>query len=234
MKGSNMIKRTILITIAIVFVSQTARTAQAEFDPGHGRFMQRDPLGTHEFIQWKNGKPTHETSYEQNQLYKDGFNLYEYVKSTPITLVDPTGMEGGQTDCWLNGILAPYGNWCGACGTTGKPLAIDLVDLACCHHDQCFSPEKAGGWGNLLWHIFGVFDWPEIKPLRNCDRMLCRRLYCLGTLKGDAKRVRDQAYFWFRCERRYFNNWNKQCNSYSVPETSKCKLNKKCGTQPKK
>jgi RHS repeat-associated protein len=43
------------------------------YDPGKGRFLQRDP-----------------------REYKDGMNLYEYVYSRPVNLLDPQGL------CWCN------------------------------------------------------------------------------------------------------------------------------------
>ena len=40
------------------------------YDPETGRFISRDPIG-----------------------YVDGMNLYEYVKSSPMKAVDPTGLK---------------------------------------------------------------------------------------------------------------------------------------------
>ncbi len=45
------------------------------YDPIHGRFLQRDPSG-----------------------YTDGMNLYEYVKSRPTVLNDPTGLRTGSSE----------------------------------------------------------------------------------------------------------------------------------------
>jgi RHS repeat-associated protein len=47
-------------------------------NPEHGRFLSRDPLG-----------------------YVDGMNIYEYVSSTPMNLIDPWGLNG----------YAPTGSW---------------------------------------------------------------------------------------------------------------------------
>jgi RHS repeat-associated protein len=48
-------------------------------NPEHGRFLSRDPLG-----------------------YVDGMNIYEYVKSTPMNLIDPWGLNGyAPTESWI-------------------------------------------------------------------------------------------------------------------------------------
>ncbi len=71
------------------------------YDPQHGRFLQRDPLG-----------------------YVNGMNLYEYVGGNPINLVDPLGLDfenlgwkwggklskgvGGLTNVYYNVVLQCY------------------------------------------------------------------------------------------------------------------------------
>jgi hypothetical protein len=47
--------------------------------------MQRDPLGT-------NNPVNHEFLFNPQKQYKDSLNLYEYVRSRPFSLLDPTGL----------------------------------------------------------------------------------------------------------------------------------------------
>ncbi len=58
------------------------------FDPQTGRFMQRDPLGVVPNAQ----KPNRFSPVTQ---YRDGINLYEYVKSNPVNYVDGYGLACG-------------------------------------------------------------------------------------------------------------------------------------------
>ena len=74
------------------------------YDPGKGRFLQRDPLG-----------------------YMDGLNLYEYVRSNPINKVDPSGLE-------TIGLYPPKNNdpdanlfGRAAARSTDRPLAVNGV-----------------------------------------------------------------------------------------------------------
>ena len=53
--------------------------------PGLGRFMQHDP-----------------------KMFVDGYNLYEYVKSNAINLIDPMGLDGGVGEV----ALSAYGYYC--------------------------------------------------------------------------------------------------------------------------
>jgi RHS repeat-associated protein len=54
------------------------------YQPETGRFMQRDPLGV---------SPTNrEEPIDVESQYAVGFNCYEYVRSNPILMKDPTGL----------------------------------------------------------------------------------------------------------------------------------------------
>jgi len=59
------------------------------YDPKHGRWLQRDPLGT---------LPAREGgSVETTNLYADGMSLFQYVKNRPSVGMDPTGLEYWET-----------------------------------------------------------------------------------------------------------------------------------------
>ncbi|MCD6380653.1 hypothetical protein J7M07_09450 [bacterium] len=72
------------------------------YNPRTGRFLQQDSLGTKPEVVFTGGGPRiigtkgpyvpnpNDPMSSLNQ-YIDGMNLYEYVKSNPIMLIDPTG-----------------------------------------------------------------------------------------------------------------------------------------------
>ena len=61
-------KRLAIWTVLIAGVLGITTNAEAYLHPKLGRFVQRDPIG-----------------------YHDGMNVYEYVRSSPTSFVDPTG-----------------------------------------------------------------------------------------------------------------------------------------------
>lgn len=73
-----------LTILVSVLLGLLAAPAHAIYDPGTGRWLQRDPIG-----------------------YVDGTSLYQYVKSRSIDLSDPMGLTGGSRvdDRELEGIL---------------------------------------------------------------------------------------------------------------------------------
>lgn len=70
-----------------------------EYDPQHGRFLQRDPLGVDARVEWTeiSGGPTILVLSKREKQYQDGMNLYEYVNSSPIMKGDPRGLYGRET-----------------------------------------------------------------------------------------------------------------------------------------
>ncbi len=58
-------------------------TAQGMYDPHHGRWFQRDPLGVR--------PDAPQGTIEVRRQYTDGAGLYEYVRSRPQIVGDPSG-----------------------------------------------------------------------------------------------------------------------------------------------
>ena len=64
------------------------------YDPKHGRWRQRDPLGV---------RPDAPDGYtDAPEQYRDGPDLYEYGRSRPQSSVDPFGLViEGEENCWV-------------------------------------------------------------------------------------------------------------------------------------
>ena len=71
-------RRMLILMIAVI--GMFGSDAFAIYAPSTGRFMQRDPIG-----------------------YKDGMNLYQYVKSNPMKYRDPMGLNAGPVDQYTDG-----------------------------------------------------------------------------------------------------------------------------------
>ena len=90
----------------------------AEYNPTTGRFLQRDPVGVQDKLSLINvrdpeGDPYFPTAFKPRKQYRDGANLYQYVKSRPVIALDPSGRR-----VWLNiDIVDPKKRmkqeWCG-------------------------------------------------------------------------------------------------------------------------
>jgi RHS repeat-associated protein len=62
------------------------------YNPGIGSFMQRDPLGRSVHpASSRNLADSRFTQRDPTELYRDGVNLYQYVKSNPASAIDPEG-----------------------------------------------------------------------------------------------------------------------------------------------
>ncbi|MCG3139037.1 MAG: hypothetical protein HJJLKODD_02914 [Phycisphaerae bacterium] len=103
------------------------------YDPTHGRFMQRDPLGNQVGIRWGRGygkmQPQMFINGKGTEAYSDGMNLYQYVRSNPAKFVDSYGYICGPDD-WHDYIIpdkAPL--WFGWCD----------FSQACQWHDNCYT-----------------------------------------------------------------------------------------------
>ena len=89
-------QRTIILSLISLFVIiALPASSLAMYNTEQGRFMQRDPLGERDGICLINFTKTGAPVFSRNLLsrfqYKDGMNLYEYVKSNSIKQTDPTG-----------------------------------------------------------------------------------------------------------------------------------------------
>lgn len=123
-------------TIVLTCVCLTGLTAPASamLHPGQGRFVQRDPLE-----------------------YVDGMHLAQYQGGSPISMLDPTGLDACDGKCptaWtagtVFGVRWQYGCYCGLEPTPPRaviPPPIDGVDSCCQTHDTCYAAALPGAAG---------------------------------------------------------------------------------------
>lgn len=87
-----MTRSTLLIVLFdLIILVGVAPIASAHYDPGTGRWLERDPV-----------------------RFGDGMNLYEYARSTPATLLDPRGLKaccGPKVDGWFAKELNLHSNF---------------------------------------------------------------------------------------------------------------------------
>jgi RHS repeat-associated protein len=62
------------------------------YDPKHGRWLQRDPIGV------RPGSPA--VGVNARLQYRDGASLYQYVRSQPTVKQDPTGLRDNYIVLW--------------------------------------------------------------------------------------------------------------------------------------
>ena len=79
----------------------------SDYDYYTGRWLIHDPLG----ITPNAPKPNR---FDATEQYGDGMNLYEYVRSNPVVLLDSLGLEVGPVCCKINYETA----FCGPFGCT--------------------------------------------------------------------------------------------------------------------
>ena len=92
-KGQIM-KRSHLIAVLVGFMSIVAfaSNASAMYDPGTGRFLQRDP-GPAELMRMGMTGMAAEGEFIQRDQYAAGMNLYQYASSNPAVRADARGLK---------------------------------------------------------------------------------------------------------------------------------------------
>jgi RHS repeat-associated protein len=114
------------------------------YGPGKGRFLQRDPQG-----------------------YKYGANLFEYVRSMPTRLTDPSGMGDGDPSSGSSGSSGGSGSGTGSGGSSGSStcslcgpditLALQNLESQLQSAFKRWSPSSrrlaCGGKGSFDWDV---------------------------------------------------------------------------------
>jgi hypothetical protein len=164
-------KRTHLIAVTVglaasMMLAQDAFARARMYNPNMGRFMQRDPLGIRlapalaasvQATAERNLSPSQFTQRDPKagRQYADGMNEYQYVRSNPVTRLDPSGLVS----------FPVYGYYCGTGnkwpGTTPPPPK-DASDKACQDHDACYA----------ALGLSGINDRSKNCGQRDCDRKL--------------------------------------------------------------
>lgn len=109
--------RTLSIVAAFALLTVVTSSAQAMYHARMGRFIQRDPHGTTNpptalrvgmtgpaaaggFV----ARDPMPTQPEPDLQYVDGMNLYQYVRSQPVSALDPMGLYtiGGEIEKYCN------------------------------------------------------------------------------------------------------------------------------------
>ncbi len=110
-------RRSRLIGVLAVFaaVGMFAAEASAMYHPGTGRFMQRDP-GTGSAVHIGYAGPVVSGRFVPRDTitqYADGMNLYQFARSAPNGIVDPSGLKSEvYVECRLVG-SDPDSKWYG-------------------------------------------------------------------------------------------------------------------------
>jgi len=108
-------KRTLFgLLVAVVVAAGLASDALARhrvYHPTLGRFLQRDPVGTHVGPPAaRNLSDPRFTQREPAVQYADGMNLYHYMRSNPVLGQDPSGLFGSTTHRMMTeSVLAQQG-----------------------------------------------------------------------------------------------------------------------------
>ncbi|MFA7237726.1 MAG: hypothetical protein WC058_12760 [Phycisphaeraceae bacterium] len=150
--------RTLAIVIVALLFAAIASPAQAMYHPGMGRFMQRDPgpggiygAVSHHKRSAGSGASSHFIPQDQ---YGDGMNLYQYVRSNPIALVDPMGLEALMQVDVVEGDT----------GQIGVVVKVRLDKYECCRlvrFVQVVKEHRVGMFGQSGTGDNGVVDSPN-------------------------------------------------------------------------
>ncbi len=85
-RTSSSVSAVAFLVVAATVLVAGVTPARAMYDPHHGRWLQRDPLGVRPDVPRGRISPA--------QQYTDGMNLYQYGRSRPIGHVDALGLWG--------------------------------------------------------------------------------------------------------------------------------------------
>jgi RHS repeat-associated protein len=159
-----------LLMLAFVLVS--CSHAFGTYDPKHGRWLQRDPLGTN---------PSLAGGVLPIQQYLDGVNLYQYGKSNPVVMTDPMGgcsrsdpmndpnkppsLPGGVGGGAMNGAWELMAKKCDSCCSSGdvcrckieaKYIARGFARFINNNHGKGLYPRSRDAVGGYL-----CWDWAK-------------------------------------------------------------------------
>jgi len=81
--SNNKLVPLLALTAALIIPALLPQSAHGMYDPKHGRWLQRDPLGV---------RPGRRAVLRPANQYRDGMSLYQYVRGNPPRRVDPTGL----------------------------------------------------------------------------------------------------------------------------------------------
>lgn len=166
-------RRILTCTFAVCFFSLLVQDAMAFYAPHMGRFVNRDPAGQ---IQragvGQTSDPAATGSFVERDSpgpmapYHDGMNLYQYVQSSPIVRLDPSGLwttadcdrwydqcgnlcrampnntwgdRNRRRICWAS-CFAEYATCIGGAEETLACVAAAAVTAGCIALSQCDSP----------------------------------------------------------------------------------------------
>jgi len=86
------------VLVSIAAIAMVAPDASAFYHPTMGRFLQRDPGagGAHRIGAGGPAVGDRFVPHDPTGQYADGMNLYQYVQSDPVAMVDPDGLQASQ------------------------------------------------------------------------------------------------------------------------------------------
>jgi hypothetical protein len=104
-RGTNMTRtRLTAVLVAVVALGVHAADASAYYHPGTGQWMQRDPgAAAGDPMRVGAAGPAAGGTFiptDPMGQYRDGMNLYHYVRSNPIRHTDPDGLLIFDVDTW--------------------------------------------------------------------------------------------------------------------------------------
>jgi RHS repeat-associated protein len=158
----------------LAFVLVSCSHAFGTYDPKHGRWLQRDPLG-------RRPDPPLAT-LEVAKQYTDGMNIYAYVKSRPTNLVDPEGLQDPSG-------MATAANYkrSGICGLEVGPQLKKLDEEFSRKFNKLLQPQKKHVCSSMVgftnnWDIY-PFAWA--KTAFSCNG--CGTRDCRGTIQVNGE-----------------------------------------------